>query len=73
MERDSLPGGVFTRSCQCFRAAQTLERGSLTGCSPILVSRSNLIKQWRGTHFLDHDGLPVLVSDPDLLKHSLPG
>ena len=38
------------------------------GCSPVLVSGSDLLKHWRATHFLDGCS-PVLVSGSDLLKH----
>ena len=38
------------------------------GCSPVLVSASDLLKHRRATHFLDGCS-PVLVSGSDLLKH----
>ena len=41
---------------------------SLNGCSPILVSGSDLLKHWRETHWLDGCS-PVLVSGYDLLKN----
>ena len=38
------------------------------GCSPVLVSGSDLIKHWRSTHILDGCS-PVLVSGTDPLKY----
>ena len=41
-------------SCQWFRSGQTLERDSQTGwVFTVLVSGSDLVKHWRGTHILD--------------------
>ena len=47
------------------------------GCSPVLVSGSDLLKHWRATHML-YGCSPVLVSGSDLLSteeatHSLDG
>ena len=40
----------------------------LDGCSPVLVSGSDLLKHWRATHILDECS-SVLISGPDLLKN----
>ena len=40
----------------------------LDGCSPDLVSGSDLLKHWRWTHCLDGCS-PDLISRSDLLKH----
>ena len=40
----------------------------LDGCSAILVSGSDLLKHWRGTHILDGCSA-LLVSGSDLLNH----
>ena len=78
LESNSPAGRVFTHSHQWFWSAQTLRATHwLDGCSPILVSGSDLIKHWRVTHSLDECS-PILVSGSDVLKywratHSLDG
>ena len=45
---------MFSHSCQWFWSAQMLRVAyMLDVCSFILVSGSNLLKHWRGTHILD--------------------
>ena len=56
-------------SYQWFWSSQTKERDTQPDeCSPVLISSSDLIKHWRGTHILDGCS-PVIVSSSDLLKH----
>ena len=40
----------------------------LYGCSPVLVSSSDLLKHWRATHSLDGYS-PILVSGSDLTEY----
>ena len=44
----------------------------LDGCSPVLISVSDLLKNWRATHILDGCS-PILISGSDLLKHCCTG
>ena len=48
--------------------SKTGETYNLDRCSAILMSDSDLLKDWRVTHNLDHGCSAVLVSDSDLLK-----
>ena len=55
--------------------SKTGETYNLDRCSAILMSDSDLLKDWRVTHNLDHGCSAVLVSDSDLLRwtHNLDG
>ena len=59
---------MFTCSCQWAQSVQTPGSDSLTGCSPFLISGSDLHKHWRETHILDGCS-PILVNGSDLLKY----
>ena len=65
LERDSHAGWVFSHSGQWIWSAQMLESNSQPA---ILVSESDLVKHWRGTHSLD-ECPAILVSGSDLFKH----
>ena len=59
---------VFSHSCQWLWSAETLEWDSHSGgCSTILISGSDLLKLWRGTHTLEGCSA-VLVSGSNLLQ-----
>ena len=53
LERNSLPGWVFTNSPQLFQSQLWRDTHSLNACPTILVSGSNLLNSWITTHILD--------------------